>query len=197
MNGGHGRPWPEFQKCYGLWLSFMTLSKFTRMQTPFPAQSTAESPNRDDSRWGRFWRNCLHVFPLFGGCTTAYSSYYHMPTEKEHRRTTKNTQAFEADGSCRDLSLATELQLSAYYVCSAILNTSHPLARCILTISRWWTVISPSDPPVPSVRVNVFHPLRPQSALFMTLSNNSLRRELVGMWSYTPIHLVSPIALQG
>lgn len=55
----------------------------------------------------------------------------------------------------------------------------------------------PSDPPVPSVRVTVFYPLRPQSALFMTLSNNSLRRELVGMWSYTPIHLVSPIALQG
>ena len=45
-------------------------------------------------------RETVLVFShLFVGYTETYSSYNHMPAEKEHSRTTMSTQAFEADKS--------------------------------------------------------------------------------------------------
>lgn len=54
------------------------------------------------------------------------------------------------------------LWLQNYSWAPRMLSIFHTLSHCILTISHWRARISPSDPPIPWVRINVFYPCVPK-----------------------------------
>ena len=159
MNGEHGRSWPELQKCYGLWLGFMILSKLTPVQIPSPAQSRPESENLDQGRWGRYQRNCLGVFPSIWGLHSHLLFLQPHARWKGAEQNSYEHTGSEADKPWPGLSLVTELQLSIQDAeCLLRILSLHPHNKPLkdMDFSLWLSS---------SLRMNILYPYVPR-ALF-------------------------------